>query len=456
MDHWLWSAEDFSLDSSKDEVFVTSVDGIGLYDGSKKTDWPEGKVLLSSHRLLFQPKHGVGKRDGKIPFLELDLESVRKSGVLPTMRKGLVFASDKVVLHLPEGKFVQLAFRSGGMSNFFTQLISVLDKELWRNPQQRSNLSKSVVTHQPVVPHVTADRPVKNSHCMSRLPPAKHIGIAGVMQVTSGGATLQETFNDIDDVMAKASSLVHSIKRLKERSAIDSGSRQGGQNEEDMMAIESIESTLGLGTMVQVGDKQRKNHSNQQRHFHKELAGELHAWLVHPKNERLFGGMPLLPLIELFSMYNRARSGDLVSPEDVLMACREINKWESGALYRLETLPSGCVALIHNNPFIAMAKLPKIIGPMLIATHKTNLKAPDDAITEDTKAQLTRKIETTKTFPRSSVELKSINDIQLASLLHISEAVAHDILYKLTMQGYLCLCDHGFGCSIYYWNIFVF
>ncbi len=58
-----------------------------------------------------------------------------------------------------------------------------------------------------------------------------------------------------------------------------------------------------------------------------------------------FGGV--LALVDLYCMYNRARGTDLISPEDLLIACEKLNT-ESNSKIILRTFNSG-VKVVQNS-----------------------------------------------------------------------------------------------------------
>lgn len=57
------------------------------------------------------------------------------------------------------------------------------------------------------------------------------------------------------------------------------------------------------------------------KNFHEELAREIEKFIVKVIDN--FGGV--LGLVDLYCMYNRARGTDLISPEDLLIACSKLN-----------------------------------------------------------------------------------------------------------------------------------
>lgn len=83
------------------------------------------------------------------------------------------------------------------------------------------------------------------------------LGIAGVMHAAQQNAQLTDTLASIDDVMSKASAIVNSIRLLKQKQQANANSSNDNDSEADKLALESIEETLGLGTLVTRSDKSK-------------------------------------------------------------------------------------------------------------------------------------------------------------------------------------------------------
>ncbi|EPY32145.1 ESCRT-II complex subunit VPS36 [Angomonas deanei] len=357
---------------SDDEVLVLTEVNTALYNGNTKTQWKDGKISLSTHSLIFQAL------DKENTVLKLPLKCNDSAGETPTLVSGSLLSSDKIVVPLPGGKHIKISFRKGGASRFYDQLKSVLSKRAWRSvaapaPAPAHPTAAASPQHNPtreVTPAATAGKTKEQLEEEERYKvdtyyTADRIGIAGVIQSSTESTKMTGTFKDIDDVMQQASSLVQNIKQLKQKSSGNST-----QEANEFAQLESIEETLGLGVMVKARGGGKSKLGTMQSKYHVELANELHAWMTHPKNGKLFQTMPIIPLIELFSIYNKARSGDLVSPEDVLLACREMTGMPS-SVYTLETLSSGRMALVHKDTSIVLHRLTKLLGPRLVNAKKS-------------------------------------------------------------------------------------
>lgn len=75
------------------------------------------------------------------------------------------------------------------------------------------------------------------------------------------------------------------------------------------------------------------------KNYFQELAREVEEVAVTVLEK--FGGV--LPLIDIYCMYNRARGTDLISPEDLMIACEKLN--ESSTKVFVRTFSSGVKVL---------------------------------------------------------------------------------------------------------------
>ena len=81
--------------------------------------------------------------------------------------------------------------------------------------------------------------------------------------------------------------------------------------------------------------------------FYRDLATEIERFLDKAINSDRFSGV--MGLIDLFCMYNRARGTDLVSPEDMNIACAAID--ENSQSYCLKTYTKSGIKTIQLRSF---------------------------------------------------------------------------------------------------------
>lgn len=82
------------------------------------------------------------------------------------------------------------------------------------------------------------------------------------------------------------------------------------------------------------------------KNYHSELSLEVEKFASSVLDK--FGGV--LALVDLYCMYNRARGTDLISPDDLLIACQTMTARTDGKVI-LRTFASGVKVVQHRkNP----------------------------------------------------------------------------------------------------------
>jgi ESCRT-II complex subunit VPS36 len=72
------------------------------------------------------------------------------------------------------------------------------------------------------------------------------------------------------------------------------------------------------------------------KNYYVELAREVEKFTFNVLDK--FGGV--LALVDLYCLYNRARGTDLISPEDLMIACQKLSDLQDGKV-TLRTFQSG-------------------------------------------------------------------------------------------------------------------
>lgn len=91
------------------------------------------------------------------------------------------------------------------------------------------------------------------------------------------------------------------------------------QDSEEMKEIQAVMFNMGITGASDFNSQVSKDIAGKQ--FHTQLATELEKFLDSIINR--FGGV--IGLVDLYCMYNRARGTDLISPEDLTIACTKLN-----------------------------------------------------------------------------------------------------------------------------------
>ena len=375
-----------------DEVLICGQLGVGIYDKEEKSPLQNGRLTLSSYHVFFQ-------EEGQSEVLCLELGLICP----PAVRyKGLGWSHPKIICTLYSGFYFKFSFRSGGMDAFFAALCDALDKKHWSlaklalQPPVTSAQSSGVVPP----PSETNESPFTFT---------ERAGIAGVLRQQPQREDLAEALNDINAVMINAGALVAAIRKFKS---------QAGVSQEDATAILSIEEALGLGSVVTTRSIGRGGR------WHEEVAREVCRWLSVDANP--LSRAVVIPLVELFSQYNRARRQELVSPHDLLEACRLISNVMPSSRLSLKVFRSGAKALMNDSAGNVQSLLEKALG-----------------------ARPTR-----ETLLDLRLSLRGVSSSQFSVLLNTSDNIAAEVLEDFEEDEVLCRAESTFGEVTYFWNAF--
>ncbi|KAK9843451.1 hypothetical protein WJX81_003206 [Elliptochloris bilobata] len=162
-------------------------------------------------------------------------------------------------------------------------------------------------------------------------------GVAGILrreqqQAAAQEHALEEAFVDLRALMDKAAEMVSLAERYRMALATQAaGAAGGGGGEEPYMDAQLEEDLVAMGIASPV------TKATAGALYHQELSRQL-ADFLRPRIERA-GGM--MPLPDVFCLFNRARGTELVSPDDLLAAVQTLprigaplhfRRFESGVL----------------------------------------------------------------------------------------------------------------------------
>lgn len=318
-----WSTvRDAEANNLPGEFQLTSLEGVRLDDGEKKTQFTNGEVLLTSHRIIWK-NQSISSADLVLPlhFVILIEEEV-----------GGFMQSDKLILHLdspPPGSvsplgsssssnFVRLALKQGGLRSLSDKLNEAVKQKQW-----------NVLAPRNVI------RPGKNG------PKQLRSGIGGIkksMEQKQKQTDMQisQAFQDIDQLMEMAKPMVKLAKTISEKIS----DKQGDVSDDETIRFKSYLMSLGISDPV------TRDASGSEQAYYLKLAREIYNVLQGPLNES--GGM--ITLTDAFCRINRARGMELVSPEDLLNACKTFNnpKGENANIpIQLHTFPDTGVHVLQ-------------------------------------------------------------------------------------------------------------
>lgn len=288
------------------EQFLVRENNVRIYDGDQKSSFAGGELMITTHRIIWG-------RPGAIPLGQVCL-SLPLSYVVYVEEESpnaLSFSrSRKVVLHLTKANpernegpqpssiydFVKLSFKEGFNSDVVSVLNDCCMKRKWAGVE------------------TTQDGQNTN------LPNIKlRTGIVGIER------SLQEKQKATDESISVAfqdlSKLMTMAKDMVRLSQVISGKirdRQGDITEDETIRFKSYLLSLGIDDPV---TRDAYKSDNQ---YYISLANQVCDILTTPITE--MGGM--MALADAYCRVNRARGLELLSPEDLLSACRLMEKYD--------------------------------------------------------------------------------------------------------------------------------
>ncbi|XP_035912647.1 vacuolar protein-sorting-associated protein 36 [Anopheles stephensi] len=314
---------------SENESFVAKDRNIKLYDGDEKTNYEDGELVLTSHRLLWG-RNGEIARGGSC--LELKLRYVtavdeeEASSMLFGRKKRIILrlrdvAPDKKPgpMDLSCSSFVKLSGRNGVDVAFVQALHSTLAARVWAVADETAGTRPS----QPEVP-VAGTSTDPNLRQL-------RIGIMGIERNLAEkqkqtDANISLAFKDLGKLMGMAKDMVAITNAVSAKIR----ERQGEISEDETVRFKSYLLSLGIDDPV-TRDGTRSNSE-----YFLKLSRQLCEMLLDPITEA--GGM--MSLADVYCRVNRARGLELLSPEDLLEACTLL----TGPI-KLREFPSGAMVL---------------------------------------------------------------------------------------------------------------
>uniref|UniRef100_A0A671LYS2 Vacuolar protein-sorting-associated protein 36 n=1 Tax=Sinocyclocheilus anshuiensis TaxID=1608454 RepID=A0A671LYS2_9TELE len=311
MDRFVWANGLLEMN----ETLVIQQRGVRLYDGEDKAKLDVGVVLLSTHRLLWRDQKNheccICIHLSQIIFFEEQAAGIGKSA--------------KIVIHLhpaPENKepgpyqhskysFIKLSFKEHGQIEFYRRLTEEMTQKHWEN----TPVSQPIPTG--IGPKAGRTRAV---------------GIVGIERKLEKkrketDKNISEAFEDLSKLMEKVtmvkfigldSANLYLSLQAKEMVEVSKSiankikDKQGDITEDETIRFKSYLLSMGIANPVT-----RETHGSGTK-YHIQLAKQLGDMLQAPLEER--GGM--MTLTEVYCLVNRARGMELLSPEDLVNACK--------------------------------------------------------------------------------------------------------------------------------------
>lgn len=387
-----------------EESLVLKEENIKLYDGNEKvrkilkfnsevfqqkssfqTLFEDGELILTSHR-LFWGRPGEYSRGSSILQLQLKYvksldEEIASSMFFGKKKRLILRLSDRDRNKMPgpmdysTADFIKLSGPNGIDQKFIQAINEVLVAKVWQIDTS----------------------PKKDSVRLIKT----RTGIGGIeksMQERQKKAdeNISVAFQDLNKLIQMAKEMVVISKSI----SVKIRDRQSETTEDETIRFKSALMSLGIDDPVV------KDNFQSGTEYLKSLGKEICQTLLDPMTES--GGM--MTIAEVYCRINRARGLELVSPEDVLNACRLL----TGPI-KLRQYPSGALILQLDN-------------------HN------DQQIAEEIEREITEK--------------ESFSVEELARYLNISILLAHERLLIAERMGKVCRDESVEGLR-FYQNLFI-
>uniref|UniRef100_A0A182MM37 Vacuolar protein-sorting-associated protein 36 n=1 Tax=Anopheles culicifacies TaxID=139723 RepID=A0A182MM37_9DIPT len=315
---------------TESESFVAKDRNIKLYDGDEKTNYEDGEIVLTSHRLLWG-RTGEIARGGNCLDLKLkyvtSVDEEEASSMLFSRKKRIILRLSELAPDKRPGPmdhscstFVKLSGRNGVDPAFVQALHSTLAARIWA---VSDNSSQTNQTSDPSAAAGPSTDPGKQRQL--------RIGIVGiernlVEKQKQTDANISLAFKDLGKLMGMAKDMVAVTNAVSAKIR----ERQGEISEDETVRFKSYLLSLGIDDPV------TRDGTRSSSEYFIKLSRQLCEMLLDPITEA--GGM--MSLADVYCRVNRARGLELLSPEDLLEACRLL----MGPI-KLREFPSGAMVL---------------------------------------------------------------------------------------------------------------
>ncbi|XP_073750728.1 vacuolar protein-sorting-associated protein 36 isoform X3 [Callorhinus ursinus] len=334
MDRFVWTSGLLEIN----ETLVIQQRGVRIYDGEEKIKFDAGTLLLSTHRLIWRDQKNheccMAIPLSHIVFIEEQAAGIGKSAKIvvhlhpaPPNKEPGPFQSSK-------NSYIKLSFKEHGQIEFYRRLSEEMTQRRWENMP----VSQSLQTNRGPQP--------------GRI---RAVGIVGIERKLE--EKRKETDKNISEAFEDLSKLM--IKTIRFKSYLLSMG----------IANPVTRETCGSGTQ-----------------YHMQLARQLAGILQAPLEER--GG--IMSLTEVYCLVNRARGMELLSPEDLVNACKmlealklpiRLRVFDSGVMvielqsHKEEEMVASALETVSEKGSLTSEEFAKLVGMSVLLAKERLLLA---------------------------------------------------------------------------------
>ncbi|KAM4684318.1 vacuolar protein-sorting-associated protein 36 isoform 2-T2 [Amazona ochrocephala] len=266
MDRFSWTSGLLELG----ETLVVQQRGVRLYDGEEKVKFDSGVLLLSTHRLLWRDQKNheccIAVPLSQVVFIEEQAAGIGKSAKIVVHLHPASSNKEPGPFQSSKYSYIKLSFKEHGQIEFYRRVSEEMTQRRWESMPTGQTIQ---VNKDPQAGRIRA------------------VGIVGIERKLE--EKRKETDKNISEAFEDLSKLMEKTIRFKSY-LLSMG-----------IANPVTRETYGSGTQ-----------------YHMQLAKQLAGILQTPLEER--GG--IMSLTEVYCLVNRARGLELLSPEDLVNACK--------------------------------------------------------------------------------------------------------------------------------------
>ncbi|KAM5147656.1 vacuolar protein-sorting-associated protein 36 isoform 2-T2 [Callospermophilus lateralis] len=349
MDRFVWTSGLLEIN----ETLVIQQRGVRIYDGEEKIKFDAGTLLLSTHRLIWRDQKNheccMAIPLSHIVFIEEQAAGIGKSAKIvvhlhpapPTKEPG-PFQSSK-------NSYIKLSFKEHGQIEFYRRLSEEMTQRRWEN------------------------MPVSQSIQTNRGPQPGRVRAVGIVGIER---KLEEKRKETDKNISEAKEMVELSKSIANKIK----EKQGDITEDETIRFKSYLLSMGIANPVT-----RETYGSGTQ-YHMQLAKQLAGILQVPLEER--GG--IMSLTEVYCLVNRARGMELLSPEDLVNACKmlealklplRLRVFDSGVMvielqsHKEEEMVAAALETVSEKGSLTSEEFAKLVGMSVLLAKERLLLA---------------------------------------------------------------------------------
>nr|CAB3267639.1 vacuolar protein-sorting-associated protein 36-like [Phallusia mammillata] len=362
MDRFSWSTGG-PLYGEKEILKQSSV---RIYDGDEKTSYDDGSLILTTHQIIWRDSSDfqicISVPLCLVVFCEKQSGGIGRSAKLSVHLQAAQANRTPGPVSRSRYDYVRFSFKNGGESEFHTKLQSAMQTKEWEK-------TSSQATSSPV------------SKSSAKTGPIRASGIVGIERKIEENRRVTDknisvAFQDLTKLMEKAKEMVS----LSSNIANKIKDKKGDITDDETVKFKSYLLSLGIPNPV------TKETHGSGTHYHMQLAHEIASLLKQPLEEN--AGIMLLS--DAYCRINRARGMELLSPEDLLNACRmldnlklhmKLREFETGVLvlqldsHSDEKVISQTTELVDDSKSLSAQELANLVSVSVLLAKERLLLA---------------------------------------------------------------------------------